>query len=215
MIKLLRACVRRYTHNTIFWIAAVLTIGLGISIAHSARMTYYDDALVIAQMLIHAIMISWVVGKEFKEGIFRNKVIVGHSKGRIFLAELISGVDKPVRDRMKGLIHGVKDYLPDDTLRNFCHCGAINVGSGKLIVCTFNTASVKKPAGANFFAALLNNAAALKAENSIEVKVLEEYLANAPLVVEDVMNHFWEIDNKPVEDTLFWEETGINLRKLK
>ena len=92
MIKLLRACVRRYTHNTIFWIAAVLTIGLGISIAHSARMTYYDDALVIAQMLIHAIMISWVVGKEFKEGIFRNKVIVGHSKGRIFLAELISGV---------------------------------------------------------------------------------------------------------------------------
>ena len=92
MIKLLRACVRRYTHNTIFWITTALTIGIGISIAHSARMTYFDDAMVIAQMLIHAIMISWVVGKEFKEGIFRNKVIVGHSKGRIFLAELISGV---------------------------------------------------------------------------------------------------------------------------
>ena len=92
MTKLLRACVRRYTHNTIFWIAAVLTIGLGISIAHSTRMTYYDDALVIAQMLIHAVMISWVVGKEFKEGIFRNKVIVGHSKGSIFLSELICGV---------------------------------------------------------------------------------------------------------------------------
>ena len=92
MTKLLRACIRRYTHNTIFWIAAVLTIGLGISIAHSARMTYYDDALVIAQMLIHAVMISWVVGKEFKEGIFRNKVIVGHSKGSIYLSELISGV---------------------------------------------------------------------------------------------------------------------------
>ena len=92
MTKLLRACIRRYTHNTIFWIAAVLTIGLGISIAHSTRMTYYDDALVIAQMLIHAVMISWVVGKEFKEGIFRNKVIVGHSKGRIYLSELICGV---------------------------------------------------------------------------------------------------------------------------
>ena len=92
MTKLLRACIRRYTHNTIFWIAAVLTIGLGISIAHSTRMTYYDDALVIAQMLIHAVMISWVVGKEFKEGIFRNKVIVGHSKGSIYLSELISGV---------------------------------------------------------------------------------------------------------------------------
>ena len=92
MIKLLRASVRRYTHNTIFWIAAILTIGIGISIAHSTRMTYYDDAMVIAQMLIHAIMISWVVGKEFKEGIFRNKVIVGHSKGSIYLSELISGV---------------------------------------------------------------------------------------------------------------------------
>ena len=92
MTKLLRACIRRYTHNTIFWIAALLTIGLGISIAHSTRMTYYDDALVIAQMLIHAVMISWVVGKEFKEGIFRNKVIVGHSKGSIYLSELICGV---------------------------------------------------------------------------------------------------------------------------
>ena len=92
MIKLLRASVRRYTHNTIFCIAAILTIGIGISIAHSTRMTYYDDAMVIAQMLIHAIMISWVVGKEFKEGIFRNKVIVGHSKGSIYLSELISGV---------------------------------------------------------------------------------------------------------------------------
>lgn len=92
MTKLLRACIRRYTHNTIFWIAAVLTIGLGISIAHSTRMTYYDDALVIAQMLIHAVMISWVVGKEFKEGIFRNKVIVGHRKGSIYLSELICGV---------------------------------------------------------------------------------------------------------------------------
>ena len=76
MTKLLRACVRRYTHNTIFWIAAVITIGLGISIAHSTRMTYYDDALVIAQMLIHAVMISWVVGKEFKEGIFRKKFLL-------------------------------------------------------------------------------------------------------------------------------------------
>ena len=29
------------------------------------------------------------------------------------------------------------------------------------------------------------------------------------------MNHFWEIDNKPVEDTLFWEECGVNLAKKK
>ena len=131
------------------------------------------------------------------------------------MTELVSGVDKPVRDRMKGLIHGVKGYVADDTLRNFCHCGVINVGKGKLIVCTFNTASCTKPSAGSFFAALLNNAKALKAEGAIAVETLKDYLANAPVVVEDVMNHFWEIDNKPVEDTLFWEETGINLSKIR
>lgn len=92
MTKLLRACFRRYAHNTIFWIATILTITIAIVVSVSARTTFYDDAMVIAQMVIHAVMISWVVGKEFKEGIFRNKAIVGHSKGSIFLAELISAV---------------------------------------------------------------------------------------------------------------------------
>ena len=55
-------------------------------------MAFFDDAMVIAQMVILAVMISMVVGKEFKEGIFRNKAIAGHSKASIFLAELISGV---------------------------------------------------------------------------------------------------------------------------
>ena len=133
----------------------------------------------------------------------------------VAVTELISGVDKPVRDRMKGLIHGIKTYMPDDTLRNFCHCGVVNAGKGKLIICTFNTERFAKPAAQNFFAALLNNAETITAENTISVEALKDYFANAPLVKEDVMNHFWEIDNKPVEDTLFWEETGINLRKLK
>lgn len=92
MTRLLRACVRRYTHNAIFWIAVALTIGIAVVVSVSARTTFYDDAMVIAQMVIHAIMISWIVGKEFKEGIFRNKAIVGYSKGSIFLAELVSGV---------------------------------------------------------------------------------------------------------------------------
>lgn len=91
MTKLLRACMRRYTHNIVFWVASILTIGISISIAYSARWTFFDDAMVITQMLIHAIMISWIVGKEFKEGNFRNKLIVGHSKGSVFLSELISG----------------------------------------------------------------------------------------------------------------------------
>ena len=92
MTKLLRACMRRYAHNSLFWISVILTLGIAVCVSFSARYTFYDDAMVSAQIVIHAIMISWVVGKEFKEGIFRNKAIVGHSKGSIFLAELISGV---------------------------------------------------------------------------------------------------------------------------
>ncbi len=92
MTRLLRACMRRYTHNAIFWIATLLTLGIAVIVSFSARRTFYDDAMVITQMVIHAVMISWVVGKEFKEGIFRNKAIVGHSKGTIFLAELLSAV---------------------------------------------------------------------------------------------------------------------------
>ena len=131
------------------------------------------------------------------------------------MTELVSGVDKPVRDRMKGLIHNIKNYMPDDTLRNFCHCGVINAGKGKLIVCTFSTERFSKPSAAVFFAALLNNAADFTAKDTIAVEALKDYLAHAPMVTEDVMNHFWEIDNKAVEDTLFWEETGIDLSKLK
>ena len=28
------------------------------------------------------------------------------------------------------------------------------------------------------------------------------------------MNRFWEQDNKPVEDVLFWEEAGIDLADI-
>lgn len=132
--------------------------------------------------------------------------------------EYVCGVDKPVRDRMKGLIHGIKDFLPTDTLRRFSHLFALQVGSGTLVVCTFNKHSCSDPAAASFFAALLNQASGLKAKAVMTTEALKEYLQNETskgFRKEDVMNHFWELDNKPVEDTLFWEETGINLAALK
>ena len=92
MINLLRGCIRRYTSNLIFWISAALTIGIAINVGIGARTTYYDDAMTIAQMLINAILVTIIVGKEYREGGFRNKVIVGHTKANIFLAELLAGV---------------------------------------------------------------------------------------------------------------------------
>ena len=65
---------------------------------------------------------------------------------------------------------------------------------------------------------MLNHPEEFTATEHISVAELREFLQNMTATGnkgEDVMNFFWEIDNKPVEDTLFWEETGINLRKLK
>jgi len=130
--------------------------------------------------------------------------------------ELVWGVDKPVRDRMKGLIHGIKEFLPDQTLRNFSYLFALGVGQGHLIVCTFNLAA-PDPASATALAAIINHAGQLKIDKEVSwadwKRWLETVTQSGP-VAEDVMNHFWEIDNKPVEDTLFWEEAKIDIARL-
>ncbi|MBR7108329.1 MAG: hypothetical protein IKC89_07950 [Lentisphaeria bacterium] len=134
--------------------------------------------------------------------------------------EHICGIDKPVRDRMKGLIHNIKDFIPDDTLRNFSHCFSLKItGGGTLTVCTLGGVKWNSaPVTENFFAALLNTPEAFETDKAIPLADFKAYLETVTAAgecKEDVMNHFWEIDNKPVEDTLFWEATGIDLSKRK
>ena len=53
---------------------------------------------------------------------------------------------------------------------------------------------------------------------SVDLKTFKDWLEEinaAGFLKEDVMNHFWELDDKPVEDTLFWEEAGVDLAQLK
>lgn len=133
------------------------------------------------------------------------------------VSEHVLGVDKPVRDRMKGLIDGIKHFIAQDTLRKFSHLFSLQVGAGQLIVCTFNLSDPENPVTANFLKALIDGADALKAESGISAAELKAWLQaqnDAGIRKEDVMNHFWEIDNKPVEDTLFWEEAQVNLAKM-
>ncbi len=133
--------------------------------------------------------------------------------------ELAWGVDKPVRDRMKGLIHGIKNFLPDDTLRNFSYLFNVRVGAGRLIVCTFNlSCALADPASSSVLCALVNAATTMDTACAVDPSSLRKFLVEstaAGVVREDVMNHFWEIDNKPVEDTLFWEQAMVDLRKMK
>ncbi|MBQ7206916.1 MAG: hypothetical protein IJS01_03865 [Lentisphaeria bacterium] len=135
--------------------------------------------------------------------------------------EHIFGIDKPVRDRMKGLIHGIKDFIDADTLRDFSHLFTVKVGRGLLTVCTTLPPEgwrIGDPVAENVLASLCDHLDELTASESIGPEVLEKYLQRtsaAGIRKEDVMNHFWEIDNKPVEDTLYWEEVQIDLSKKK
>ncbi len=143
------------------------------------------------------------------------KINLDHFPERV--NEIICGIDKPVRDRMKGLIFKIKDFLPDDTLRNFSHLFSIrvgNVGKGLLTICTFNMYRTDNPVVRSLLEWLL--AAPCETDRAISMKNLKAYLDDvnsAPLPIEDTMNHFWEIDNKPVEDKLFWEEAKIDMSK--
>ena len=92
MKKLLRAGVRRYTHNIVFWLSIIFTLAVSIISAKSAREFYFDDFYCILVFFAFAVLISWIVGRENDEGIFRNKVIAGHTKGQIYISELILGV---------------------------------------------------------------------------------------------------------------------------
>ncbi|MBO5725083.1 MAG: hypothetical protein J6S58_09670, partial [Lentisphaeria bacterium] len=156
--------------------------------------------------------------EEFMQNLLEGAYKVCLDDFPVKVREHICGIDKPVRDRMKGLQHGIKSFIAEDTLRNFSHLFTVKVGNGTLTICTLFSENWKLTAvTGNFFAALFNHADELKCDYSIEPDALKAYLqksTSAGIRKEDVMNHFWEIDNKPVEDTLFWEQVGIDLTKL-
>ncbi len=90
MSKLLRAGFRRYTHSLLFWFGVAVSVGAGIFGGSFANSWYYlDDTYYMVSLLTYAVVISLLIGREFSDGIFRNKIIAGHSKGNIFLSETI------------------------------------------------------------------------------------------------------------------------------
>ena len=91
MSKLLRSGVRRYVRSYVFWLSVIVTLGVAIACSISARQFSYDDFYFMIVLIANAVMISWIVGREHEEGV-RNKIITGHTKGNIFISELILGI---------------------------------------------------------------------------------------------------------------------------
>lgn len=91
MVKLLHACVRKYTKSIVFWVCFALTAVCGIINGYHTRIRFLDGIYEFIQLAIYVIVIVWIAGRENEEGIFRNKIVVGHDKDKIFLSELIVG----------------------------------------------------------------------------------------------------------------------------
>ena len=98
MIKLLKAGFFRLKKDIIFWIFMFLTIGIaGFTLfRYTSNEGVHLDKIVNEFImyigLFIAIFVSIFVGKEHSQGIIRNKIIVGHSRISIFLANLIISI---------------------------------------------------------------------------------------------------------------------------
>lgn len=98
MYKLLRAGFFRLKKDIIFWLFMFLTIGIaGLTLfRYTFNEGVYLDKIVNEFImyigLFIAIFVSIFVGKEHSQGIIRNKIIVGHSRIFIFLANLIISI---------------------------------------------------------------------------------------------------------------------------
>lgn len=101
MSKLLRANFARLWKNKAFWIAVLFMFGLGIFIVYNLYMDMvkYDsispmDSAMMSYIpfigCILAAFCSVFTGTEYSDGTIRNKLIVGHKRSSIYLANLIT-----------------------------------------------------------------------------------------------------------------------------
>lgn len=100
MNKLLRANVSRLFKSKPFWIAFIFMFALGIVVAYTQHydMVKYnsqsplDDTILIYIQFIGyvlALFCSLFFGTEYSDGTIRNKLIVGHQRSSIYLANLV------------------------------------------------------------------------------------------------------------------------------
>ncbi len=92
MNKLLRAGIRRYLTSKVYWSVVVATLFFGWLTSSESELSSMDSSSVIIEFALFAILASWNIGREYEEGIFRNKIIAGHTKAKIFISELILAI---------------------------------------------------------------------------------------------------------------------------
>ena len=97
MSRLLVSTFIRMLKKVIFWFFVLCMFAYGVytalNIASEARIEFVLDRCLFECLplmgLISAIFTSLFIGSEYSDGTIRNKIIVGHSRIRIYLANLI------------------------------------------------------------------------------------------------------------------------------
>lgn len=92
MRELLSAGIQRYRKSLAFLVTLFISLIFGIIAGviteedpfHNTEITYF-----VGPFLTIAIQISLMIGIEFGNGVIRNKLMIGHGKGTVFLSELI------------------------------------------------------------------------------------------------------------------------------
>lgn len=92
MRELLSAGLQRYRKSLAFWVTLFISLVFGIIAGviteedpfHHTEITYF-----VGLFLTIAIQISLIIGIEFSNGVIRNKLMIGHSKGAVFFSELL------------------------------------------------------------------------------------------------------------------------------
>lgn len=93
MGKLLHAGIRRYARSIVFRLSVLLTAVISGWTGYASRQEHsFDSMYIFAELAIMAIVVIWMVGREYEEGIFRNKLIAGFKRGTVYFSELILGV---------------------------------------------------------------------------------------------------------------------------
>lgn len=98
MRKLLSADLRRLWINKAFWVSVILMAcieGVFLLILSGQDTIPFDIILFISLIgigVLTSVFFSLFLGTEYSDGTIRNKLIVGHTRSRVYLASYITGI---------------------------------------------------------------------------------------------------------------------------
>ncbi len=93
MNKLLWAGIHRYLHSVLLWLAIAATVILSFLNAQRIRdWGLVDDVYPLGLWITTSIFISFMLGTQFSDRLFRNKLVIGYTKAQIYISEWILAV---------------------------------------------------------------------------------------------------------------------------